>query len=138
MAYEMIWEGKGLHRRYHGCTSDSELLESARLTASSARFEELRYVILDFLGVEGLTVDSASFIPEIAAADASACLNNPRIKLAVVTCAHEITLLAGAYAAHPMCAYPLQVFDNVTDARNWAKIEIPGEYPMQKLAAKPV
>ncbi len=136
MPYEMIWEAKGLYRRYYGRGTDQEVLESARATESSARHGDLRYVILDFLDVEEVILTNPSFIAEIVAVDFGAALSNPRIKFAVVTLHSEIRRLARAYATHPLCSYPLEVFSALGEARAWVAVELPPEYQHRNATLK--
>ncbi len=137
MPYEMVWEARGLYRRYYGRGTDQEVLDSARLTESSERYDELRYVILDFLDVEEVTLVNPAFIREITAQDFGAALSNPCIKFAVVTRHPEIRRLAREYATHPLCSYPLQIFDTVADARAWVKVELPCDYQHTNMVVKP-
>ena len=90
MAYELVWEPKGLYRRFYGCTSDLEVVETSGILQGSPQFEDIRYTILDFLGVTDLTISTCSFIEEIAAIGAVASRRNTRIKVAVVTTSEQI------------------------------------------------
>ncbi len=132
MPYEMLWEARGLHRRYFGRTSDQEIFDSVIATESSARFDELRYILLDFLEVEEVAVSNPAFVKEIAAIDSAAALTNPHIKLAVVTAGPEIRKLAEAYAGQPLCAYPVEVFSSLAEARDWAKIPLSRDYRFRR------
>ncbi len=133
MPYEMIWEPKGVHRRYYGHTNDQEIFESTIITEGSERFDALRYILIDFLAIESLVSTNPAFIPEISAIDSAAAKTNPCIKLAVVTEHPEIWKLAEAYRAHPLCSYPLEIFTSLADARAWVAVELPREYRIKQM-----
>jgi hypothetical protein len=125
MAYEMIWETRGVYRRFYGRTSDLDVTESTRITEASSRFDELRYAILDFLEVDEIVIVNPSFIQETAAIDAAAALSNPNIKVAIVTVSQLIREMAEAYIANELSPYPTQIFTNLADARDWVAAELP-------------
>jgi hypothetical protein len=123
MSYEMIWETRGLYRRFYGRVSDLEVTESTHMAEASSRFDEMRYAILDFLEAEEIVIVNPSFVQEAAAIDSAAALSNPNIKVAIVTVTPAIRELAESYIADVLRPYPTQIFTNLTDARNWAGIE---------------
>ncbi len=122
MAYEMVWEARGVYRRYYGRMTDAELMESVVRTHSSPHFDELRYVIIDALEVEEFVVTNPSFISEIAALDSASALTNPHIKVAVVAVAPEFKAHVAAYNADPLCHYHVLTFSTLAEARNWAAV----------------
>ncbi len=120
MAYEMIWEPKGLYRRFYGRMTDAELMESVVLTHASPHFDEMRYVILDTLGVEEFVATDPAFIAELAAIDSASALTNPHIRVAVVTDSPEFEEYVAAYNSDPLCAYHVLAFGTLAEARKWA------------------
>jgi len=133
MSYEMIWEKRGVYRRYYGHSSDLEVSESVNLTHSSDKFDELRYVILDFLDVTAFEVTSHAFIQETSALDAAAAHSNPNIKIAVVAADPEITTLAKEYIANELTPYPTRIYSNMADARNWVSVCLPPQGRSRKI-----
>ncbi len=122
MAYEMVWEARGLYRRYYGRMTDVELMESVLRTHSSPHFDELRYVILDALEVEEFVVTNPAFIAELAALDSASALTNPHIKVAVVADTPEFKQYVAAYNADPLCHYHVLTFSTLAEARKWAAV----------------
>lgn len=125
MSSELIWEARGLYRRYYGIANDAEVAGDTFVLESCPQFEELRYTILDFLGIEGFTLINPSFIDEAAAIDSAAAMSHPNLKVAVVTDSPEIRELAEQYIAHPLNAYPTGIFASLEEARKWVAIELP-------------
>lgn len=118
MAYEIMWETGGVSKRFHGHVSDDELIQSLVQVESDPRFDSIRYVINDFLDVEGFTV-SEDGVLMASAIDRGAAQSNPHIRIAVVTTDSQIHELARLYAASPVNAYPTEVFLNDGEARCW-------------------
>jgi hypothetical protein len=120
MAYEVIWEqgGAGVCRRYWGRLSGAELTRSVIEVEHDARFDNLRYILNDFLAAEGIDYSLAE-IEELSAIDGAAEQSNPRIKVAVVATHPEILALAEQYRAVGLNSYPVQLFADVAAARAW-------------------
>lgn len=119
MSYEMIWEDRGLLRRFFGESSDLEVYESVQRTHASERFDEIRYVIVDLSEIKKFTLNSADNIEEIAAIDAASALSNPMMRIAIVTTDPDIKRCAQIYLSHPLAPYPTRIFDKLADARGW-------------------
>lgn len=128
MSCELIWEERGLYRRYYGSTNDTEVSAHTFLLESCPQFEEMRYTILDFLDMEGFALVNPSYIEEAAAIDSVAAMSHPNLKVAIVTVSPGIRKLAEEYIAHPLNAYPTAIFSNLDEARKWVAIEIPRKY----------
>ena len=54
MPYEILWEARGVVKRHHGFLAADELLAASREIQSDPRFDDLRYIINDFLDVEAM------------------------------------------------------------------------------------
>lgn len=118
MSYEIIWEPRGAVKRFFGRVTSHDMLQSVVDTESDARFDDLRYVINDFLDIEELDLANID-IQEIAAIDGAAAKSNPRITIAVVTIHDEIVALTNQYAGSPFNAYPIKAFSTSAEARSW-------------------
>jgi hypothetical protein len=118
MSYEIIWEPRGAVKRFFGRVTSHDMLQSVVDTESDARFDDLRYVINDFLDIEELDLANTD-IQEIAAIDGAAARSNPRITIAVVTIHDEIVALTNQYASSPFNAYPIKAFSTSAKARSW-------------------
>jgi hypothetical protein len=117
MAFEIRWEAQGVCRQYRGFVDGDELLASIQQVEGDRRFDQIRYVINDFLEVAGHDVPAAK-MRLIAAIDKAAALSNPNIRVAIVATSAQIQALAQLYAgaAQP---YPTEIFANLAAARAW-------------------
>ena len=118
MAYDIFWEQRGVVKHYRGCVSSYDLLQSVLDTESDARFDDLRFVINDFLDIESLALANVD-VEEISAIDRAAARINPHIKIAIVSISTDIIALGNEYANSPMNTYPTRIFATNADARAW-------------------
>lgn len=118
MSYELIWESRGVIKRYFGVLTSTDLVEPVERTEADPRFDDLRYVINDFLAVERLEL--APFDVEyVAAVDHAAAKSNHDIWIAVVTTASDVIAVVERYADLSQNAYPTKIFDTMAQARAW-------------------
>lgn len=94
------------------------MLQSVIDTESDPRFDDLRFVINDFLDVQNISISSDD-VEYISAVDRAAAVTNSNIRIAVVANRPEIIALADQYANSPMNAYPTRVFATLAEARAW-------------------
>lgn len=120
MGYEVLWETGGVVKRIFGQVTEPDLIDSVRKVEDDPRFDDIRFVINDFLAITGVTAQIPT-IDEISAIDLAASWTNPRIRVAIVTTSPEITALATYYANSPMNTYPTKLFTSLEDARHWLK-----------------
>lgn len=118
MGYEIVWEPGGVVKHFVGYVSGDELMKAGLDTECDQRFDQLSYVINDFLACDGFAV-SPGTVDEISAIDNAAAFSNPRIRIAVVATMPEIVAAAEQYAASPMNAYVTRIFSSTADARTW-------------------
>ncbi|MEW6514796.1 MAG: hypothetical protein AB1443_12440 [Pseudomonadota bacterium] len=119
MGFEIVWEPpSGVIKRYFGQVTGRELLASVNDTEGDSRFDDLRYVINDFLDCAELEASSHE-IEEIAAIDHSAASINPNIRIAIVAILPEVVAVANAYAHDPLNAYTTRVFRAMAEAKAW-------------------
>lgn len=124
MTYQIEWKTRGVLKRFFGHVTDHDMLQSVLDIESDRRFDDLRFIINDFAGITGSSVDLAT-IEEIAIADHGASLSNPSIRIAVVTTSAEIRLLAEHYANSPLNAYATRIFASEADACSWLGLSAP-------------
>jgi hypothetical protein len=117
MAFVIHWEQHGVYRKYHDHVGGDELLASIQRIEADGRFDQIRYVINDFLGVAGHDV-SAEKLRLIAAIDKAAALSNPNIRVAIVAASGPILALAQRYTA-AVPPYPTEIFPSLAAARAW-------------------
>ncbi len=119
MAYEVIWEPSGAYKKFAGHVNDEELRLSVSRLHGDRRFDDLRYVINDFLAVESYDVTEEN-VMYIAAIDGAAARSNPNIRVALVVTEAQGTQLALRYAGSPWTVYQTRIFHSAEEARAWA------------------
>lgn len=123
LGYELHWEDRGVVKRYFGQVTSEELLAPVIATEADERFDELRFVINDFLAAESVVFTQAD-IDAIAAHDMGAAATNPSIKVAVVAVQREVIDLVHRYIDAAARAYPTRIFSTMAEARAWVAAPI--------------
>lgn len=118
MSYEIIWEPRGVVKRYFGHVTSADMVQSVTDVEGNPRFDDLRYVINDFLAIDDIS-SSQKDVDDISVLDKGASFTNPQIRIAVVTTSPDVTALATAYAESSMNAYPTKIFASLSEARSW-------------------
>jgi len=98
-----------------------EMTEPVIAMQADPRFDRVRYVILDLLGIETFSVTHGD-LELIGALDTAAVQSNPRLKLAIVATQPEIIGMVAHYEDLAEGAFPTAVFSTVAEARAWATI----------------
>lgn len=129
MTYQIHWEPTGVYRRYSGHTSFEELVESVLAIENDPRFDEIRYVINDFLASEQISFTQEG-ISELSAVDGAAECSNPNIRIAIVADRPETRAAGEAYIAAGLNTYETRIFNTLAEARSWAE-----ESPQKSRAA---
>lgn len=119
MGYQLHWEPVGLVRRYFGQVTDEEFTAAVIRTGADARFDDLRYMILDMRegDVGAVTTEC---LEHASALERGAAYSNPAIRLAIVVAEDAALQLALAYASSPENIYPTRIFPDLAEARAWA------------------
>jgi hypothetical protein len=118
MGYTLIWEPRGVVKRFFGHVTGQQLYKAGLDTEGDARFDDYRYVINDFLECTEFSVPY-EIVEEIAAVDGAAAIVNPNIRIAVVAKLPEILAAVTQYSASSMHPYATRVFSTLADARAW-------------------
>jgi len=121
VSYEIIWESRGVIKRFFGIVTNHDMVQSVIDTENDVRFDGYRYVINDFLDITELQV-TQSDVDEVSVMDKKASAINVRIRIAVVTTSPDVVALAKHYATSPLNAYPTKIFSSLTDARRWIEL----------------
>ena len=120
MSYEIIWEARGVLRRYAGVLPLRELVESTRACQADPRFDVIRYAISDFTDVE-----RADFVEEdlanVAALQFGAYHTNPNIRAALVIPQPALQNLLGRYTNAALTPYRMRVCERLEEARAWVE-----------------
>ncbi|MBI5108218.1 MAG: hypothetical protein HZA62_05680 [Rhodocyclales bacterium] len=125
MAYELAWEPRGVALIYSGLVSFDDIRNATIGYQGDSRFDDLHYVIADFLRVTGCNAKPTE-IDYVWALDLAAGISNPKIKKAIITTHPGIIALAAHYKAQEIRAFPTEVFTQVDDARRWLDAGPPG------------
>lgn len=128
MPFEIQWESRGAYKRFHGFITMDDLIQAAQRIEGDPRFDDMRYVINDFLAIAGHAVTDTQ-VRMLAAMDVGAAYTNPNIRIAVVTDRDEVRALTRAYTAPPLNAYPTRIFATLNGAREWLRDLVPAERP---------
>lgn len=118
MGYSIEWEVTGVVKRYFGEVTAAEVFESVVVVESDARFDQLHYVINDFLDVQGMAVTEQD-IEAIAVQDLGAALTNPNIKIAMVAHQSEVIAMVQRYRQAAGGVFPTKIFSTAAAARAW-------------------
>ena len=118
MPFELTWEPRGVYRRYFGDVTLAERRRSLDLICADPRFDQLRYSITDFLGVD--TYETSPEATEVTAALHIAPLaTNPNIVMAAVATDPRIIDVIEHFRALAFTSQPYRVFGTAEAARQW-------------------
>jgi hypothetical protein len=119
MPNELIWEKGGVHKRFWGHVSGRELAESVEAVAVHPDFDQLRYIMNDFLGVTSFAMDADS-MERILVSRVGSRYTNPRIRVMLVTKDAELFALADVTKPNSFPATnETKGFATTVEARAW-------------------
>ena len=118
MPYELVWEPRGVLRRYFGDVTIAERRVSFESICGDARFDDLRHAITNYLEVGAYEV-TAQATAEIAALHVGPLRTNPRIAMAAVATRPDIVAAIQDFIDHGFTRTPYRVFATVDEARRW-------------------
>jgi hypothetical protein len=128
MAHEIVWESDGVNKRFWGFVTIAELIESVAKPRGDPRFDRIRYVIYDFLGIDGHEV-TENAIAGIAAISSDGLAPNPNVNIAILTTRDEIKDLAWLFSSRTLASYQARIFSNLAEAREWLDSRPPSNRP---------
>lgn len=118
MSVEIIWEPRGVWRKFSGRLTAEEFIKSIEVVHNDWRFDDLCYSLNDFLAVDDIEiVDSAVKTAAVRAVGAS--MSNTRLMMAVVTRDPRIISLASVFLTPLYKSYPIRFFNSIDEARQW-------------------
>lgn len=118
MAVELVWEQRGIYRRYFGDVTITERRRSFERIFADPRFDDLRYTITDCLEVETYEItDEAT--KEIAALHVGPLLVNPSIVITAVVTDERIIAAIRHFISLDFISQPYEIFPTVSAARSW-------------------
>ena len=119
MSYTISWTETGVIWTYTGLLTGSEIIESNDAIYGDARFDDLRYQIVDMSGVDSFQVSELE-MRQMAHLDKAAARTNPHIRIAVVAPAGPAREVAEAYAKHSTDAiWKSETFNRMEEAQDW-------------------
>ena len=118
MPHQIIWEPGGVHRKFSGNLTASEVMLSLTTMSSDPRFDDVRYSIANYLDVDRYEADRDT-LTSMSATHFGAYQSNPRIVTAAVMDKDEVRDVFLRFQAAYGSPYPLRIFDNLPDARTW-------------------
>jgi hypothetical protein len=117
MAFEIVWEPKGVYKKMVGSVSAREFMGSIAALQNDPRYDTLRYSINDFLEVDSFQA-TESDIHLFAATGIGASISNPKIQIAIVATDPQLIEMVKVYAA--LSPYKVHFFSTLGNARQWA------------------
>jgi hypothetical protein len=118
MPYSLTWEPAGVYKKFTGEVTGAELLQSVLEVSSDARFGSSQYEVSDYLDADN-TDFSQDALNEVRAVRIGSFMNNPRIKVAIVTHDTEIQQRIYSTIAARLTLHQTKVFNAVADANTW-------------------
>ena len=119
MPYETTWEKKGIYWKLYGIVTGNDIEQLTIDVFGDSRFDDIRYVILDFLNIDDFDM-SDDELESIAAQDLAAAITNPYVKIAVITTHPRVmelsTMFGKIFGEHP---WKVSVHENIEEARRW-------------------
>jgi hypothetical protein len=92
MAFENTWEQHGVVKRFTGFLTASEFIKSTEDVGAAPRFDNLSFVINDFMDVDGNDIN-ADTVKYIGAMHAGRAFTNPNICVAFVATDRELAAI---------------------------------------------
>ena len=121
MKIEMIWEQGGLLKRMSGALSEEEFLLSSVQVLADPRFDDIRFVINDFLQVTGSGF-SRGMLPYLAAIQYESKATQSRCRVIFVSRDESIlALIKDALATRDLDHFEVCTAPTVEAARDWLK-----------------
>ena len=119
MPHHLIWEEKGLYRKFIDSVSGEEVLNSILAIQGDARFDSIRYVVNDFSQIIDFEVSDLD-IKKIVIVDNVAAMTNPNIKIAIVATYEPLLQWIELYCEKMEDSlYECKIFDNIDEAYQW-------------------
>ncbi|MGQ0711410.1 MAG: hypothetical protein ACT4NV_16890 [Rhodoferax sp.] len=116
MPIHIAWEAHGAVGVARGCVAALELIEAWQQLQNDLRFDDLRYIILDYSALDGAQLTEPEY-GVLASTMVGAAYANPHIRVAIVgTSAPARTLAQHSLQSSP---YLCRCFGTLEQARGW-------------------
>jgi hypothetical protein len=131
MPVELTWESRGVYRRYFGDVTARERYRSFDQICADPRFDDLRYVITDYLAVRSYEI-SDDDTPQIAALHVAPMRTNPNIVIAAVVVDEQIIAAIRHFISLRFITQPYEIFSTLPEARAWiARLHVRAAMPLR-------
>jgi hypothetical protein len=125
MPAEIIWDERGVCRRYSGVVTATEFLESIFAVQRDPRFDSLSYSILDAFDVTGTDVSDFD-IKSVAAHSIGALNSNSTVKVAIGASDPALLAMAQIFLSPPYTSYPAEILTSREAAQAWIRAALEG------------
>ena len=117
MPFELVWEPRGVYKRFTGTVSFQEYMRSQEMVLGDERTDSLKYVINDLSAVEGYsaTAEDAEYS---AAFNEGISRTNPHLQVAYVTT--DVRAIALIKMGAVFSSLVVKRFPTLAEAREWA------------------
>jgi hypothetical protein len=124
MGFKLIWHDRGVTKQYFGILTGDDILDSVQQVEADERFDDLRYTINDFTGIDDVLLESFSpdLVDMVAAIDKAAYKANPNIRIPIVTTHADVERMAKQYAESDLNVYPTKIVSTLDAAYAWLGI----------------
>ncbi|MEN6629557.1 MAG: hypothetical protein ABFC42_07925 [Sulfuricella sp.] len=122
MPVEITWEPHGVYRKFYGSFSHDEMQAAQNAVYGNIRFDELHYIINDYLESDPDTSIDDCAVERATAFAFGAMQTNPRLRFAFVATNPKILQLIEHIPSVPISeSVPFEVFSTLADARRWVE-----------------
>ena len=123
MSYTNTWETGGLYRKFTDTISGDEILKSNFELHTDPKFQEIKYIINDFMEVTGHSIQ-ASQTKVYAVTDDMISKTKGKLKIALVVTQDPLIALANSYREEMIGKlFECEIFHTIEDAREWVSTE---------------
>ena len=120
MPYELIWEEAGVYKRFWGDVSGLEIAKSVEQVSAHPRFDEIRYILNDFLDADVVDSLDAETSDRMMAQRIGATFTNPRFRVLIVSRNPRLVAIADlTKPPTPPDSNKAKGFATVIEAREW-------------------
>ena len=118
MSYRLYWQPRGLVRHFSGEVTAAEMLAAVNAAAADPRFDDLRYIVDDYLDCTG-NVANAVEMEEVLAIENAARSFNRRLRIAIIADQPDVARLMDCYIHGLPEKIPHKLFSTRDAAMAW-------------------
>ena len=119
MAYKSVWEPDGVINQFSGVVRAWEFIQSVENVQSDSRFDDVHYVINDFLAATEYEL-TAEALTQAAVIQYGAYASNPNCRIVFVTTDDALAMLVRSVPElSGINSYQTEVCTTVSAARDW-------------------